>query len=255
MNLVKQELDMQQEKKLFKDKGYIILKNFFDKEYINNLKTQAEEIFKIQFRNLNYSGSFKENMIRLFNEQNRTFINCGKIIQSGLLELYKLPLEDKLINKIKQLGIKFPNMCTRPVLFFNHPQLAKSEVYYKTPKHQDWTSMESSLNSVVVWVPLVNVNINNGTLEIYPKSHKKGPLPFNIEGGFASVEYEGEIIQPELEIGDIVIFSTLLVHASGEILDDSIRWSCHYRYTDMLETDYIDRGFPNPYIYKPLIQE
>ena len=68
MNLVKQELDMQQEKKLFKDKGYIILKNFFDKEYINNLKTQAEEIFKIQFRNLNYSGSFKENMIRLFNE-------------------------------------------------------------------------------------------------------------------------------------------------------------------------------------------
>jgi phytanoyl-CoA hydroxylase len=246
---------MLQEKQLLKEQGYVILKNFFDKDYIKTLKNKAEDIFQIQFDKFGYNRSFKDNMIRLFNEQNETFINCGKIIQAGLLELYKLPLEDKLINKIKELGIKFPNMCNRPVLFFNHPKLAKSKVYYKTPTHQDWSSMESSMNSLVVWVPLVDVNINNGTLVIYPKSHKLGPLPFNVDGGFASVNIEGDEVRPELEIGDIAIFSTLLVHASGEILDDSIRWSCHYRYTDMLEQDYINRGFPNPYIYKPLIQK
>jgi phytanoyl-CoA hydroxylase len=246
---------MQQEKKLLQEQGYIILKNFFSKEYIEKLRKKAEGIFQIQFHRFGYSDSFKNNMISLFNEHNDVFINCGKIIQAGLLELYKLPLEEKLVKKIKELGVDHPNMCNRPVIFFNHPRLAKSKTYYKTPLHQDWSSMESSMNSLVVWVPLVDVDINNGTLIIYPESHKLGPLDFKVEGGFASVDYEGESIRPKLEIGDIAIFSTLLVHSSGEILDDSIRWSCHYRYTDMLEQDYIDRGFPNPYIYKPLIQK
>ena len=246
---------MLQEKHLLNEHGYIVLKNFFDKEYINTLRKKAENIFQIQFDRFGYNEDFQSNMIRLFNEHESTFINCGKIIQSGLIELYKLPVEEKLIDKIKELGIKFPNLCTRPVLFFNHPELAKEEIYYKTPPHQDWSSMESSMNSLVVWVPLVNVNKENGSIIIWPNTHKLGPLPFESIGGFAKVKTQGEEIQPELEVGDIVIFSTLLIHASGDILNNTIRWSCHYRYTDMLETDYIERNFPNPYIYKPLTKK
>jgi ectoine hydroxylase-related dioxygenase (phytanoyl-CoA dioxygenase family) len=246
---------MQHEKQLLKEQGYVILKKFFEKEYIDNLRKKAEDIFKIQFDRFGYDGDFQSNMIRLFREHETVFINCGKIIQTGLLELYKLPLEDKLINKIKELGIQFPNLCTRPVLFFNHPQLAKEEIYYKTPPHQDWSSMESSMNSVVVWVPLVDVNKDNGSILIWPETHKLGPLPFSSVGGFAKVDVEGDFIQPELEVGDIVIFSTLLIHGSGDIMNDTIRWSCHYRYTDMLEQDYIERDFPNPYVYKPLTKQ
>lgn len=246
---------MQQEKQLIEEHGYVILKNFFEKDYIYALRKKAETIFEIQFDRFGYNEDFQSNMVRLFKEHENVFINCGKIIQSGLLELYKLPLEDKLVYKLKELGIKFPNLCTRPVLFFNHPKLAKEEIYYKTPPHQDWSSMESSLNSLVVWVPLVDVNKENGSILIWPGSHKLGALPFDSSGGFAKVEVKGDFIQPELKIGDIVIFSTLLIHGSGDILNDTIRWSCHYRYTDMLDQDYIERNFPNPYIYKPLIKK
>ena len=235
-----------------KEKGYVILKNFFEKNYIDNLRKGAERIFQIQFDRFGYDGEFKDNMIKLFNEHESIFINCGKIIQTGLIELYKLPVEEKLIDTIKNLGIELPNLCTRPVLFFNHPKLAKEEVYYKTPPHQDWSSMLSSMDSLVVWVPLVDVNKENGSIIIYPGSHKQGVLPFKVVGGFANVEYEGTSIQPDMEIGDIAIFSTMLAHKSGDILNDSIRWSCHFRYTDMLEQDFIDRGFPNPYTYKPV---
>lgn len=246
---------MLQEKKLIEKQGYIILKNFFDKEYIINLRKKAENIFQIQFDRFGYNEDFQSNMIRLFNEHESIFINCGKIIQTGLIELYKLPVEEKLLIKVKELGLQFPNLCTRPVLFFNHPQLAKEEIYYKTPPHQDWSSMESSMNSLVIWVPLVDVNKENGSIIIWPGTHKLGPLSFDVTGGFAQVNTEGKGIQPELEIGDIAIFSTLLIHASGDILNNTIRWSCHYRYTDMLEQDYIKRDFPNPYIYKPLIKK
>lgn len=253
MDLGKLELDTQLMTQL-SDDGYVIIKNFFSEDYINKLRTSAESIFQIQFDRFNYIGSFKENMIKLFNEHKDIFINCGKIIQSGLIELYKLPIEDNVINLIKKLGISFPNLCTRPVLFFNHPKLAKEEHYYKSPPHQDWSSMQSSLDSLVLWVPLVNVNKENGSILIWPGTHKDGVLPYKTIGGFASVETKGNYVQPSLEVGDIVIFSTLLVHSSGDILNDTIRWSCHFRYTNMNEDDFINRGFPNPYIYKPLIQ-
>lgn len=253
MNLEKQELVTQLKSQL-NDDGYIIIKNFFDKEYINTLKEKAKNVFEIQFKKFGYTEDFKKNMIKLFKENESVFINCGKIIQTGLIELYKLPIEDKIIDLIKDLGLTFPNLCTRPVLFFNHPKLAKEEFYYKTPPHQDWLSMESSSDSLVLWVPLVDVNKENGSILIWPKTHKQGPLPFKTIGGFASVETFGEPVQPELEVGDIAIFSTFLVHSSGDITNDTIRWSCHFRYTNMMDNDFINRGFPNPYIYKPTIK-
>ena len=110
INLEKQVSDTQLQQ--FKEDGFVVLKNFFTKEYISNLKEQAENIFKIQFDYFGYSGTFQENMIRLFNEHEQVFINCGKLIQTGLIELYKLPFEDKLIQAVKEVGVEFPNLCT-----------------------------------------------------------------------------------------------------------------------------------------------
>jgi hypothetical protein len=244
------------EKQQLHEEGYVIYRNFFPPEVIHQLKNQAQNIFQIQFDYFGYDGSFKENMIKLFEEQFDIFSNCGKQIQQGLIELYQIAFNEKLINKLRELGLNFPNVCTRPVLFFNHPRLAKEQQYYKTPKHQDWPSMQSSSDSVVVWVPLVDVDWENGAVVFYPKTHKLGPLTDKLEGGFGKVEideFKYDRIQPNMSVGDIVIFSTLLVHESGNILDDSIRWSCHFRYTNMLDPEYIERGFPHPYIYKSIV--
>lgn len=227
--------------------GYVILKDYIDKGDIINIKTAAKKIFQIQFDYFKYphyvttvekinDELFRDNIIRLFNEHEDVFKNCGKLIQTGLIHLYSLLVNYKIYGKLIKLGIKHPCGCTRPVLFFNHPKLAKSKEYYMTPKHQDWPSMESSMNSLVVWVPLVDVNKENGSIILYPGSHKKGVLPFKSVGGFGTVEYEGESIQPEMEIGDIAIFSTLLVHESGPILNDTIRWSAHFRYNCFLQS-------------------
>lgn len=238
----------------FRNDGLVVYRNFFDRELITKLRSKSESIFQIQFDHFGYRGDYKENMISLFNEHIDVFINCGKQIQQGLVELYKLSINDKLLDKLKELGLEFVNMSTRPVLYFNHPKLAKEEHYYKTPIHQDWPSIQSSSDSLVVWVPLVDVTPDNGAVIFYPKTHKLGCLPNEVEGGFAKVKFDREgyeKFQPSMLIGDIVIFSTLLVHESGDIKDESIRWSCHFRYNNLLDKDFINRGFPNPYIYKP----
>jgi hypothetical protein len=237
--------------------GYVILHNFFEKERINDLLKKSKDVFQKQFDRFGYNLDFKSNMIKLFEEHFDVFSNCGKMIQGGLIGLYKLALDDSLINKLVDLGLNEPNMCTRPVLFFNHEKLAKESQYYKTPLHQDWPSMLASMNSLVVWVPLVDVNKDNGSIIIYPGTHKLGPLNDNLTNGFSLVDENYinnfESIQPNISVGDIVIFSSLLVHKSGEILNDEIRWSCHFRYTDMESLEFINRGYPTPYIYKSII--
>jgi phytanoyl-CoA hydroxylase len=262
--------DLRDIKNEFRKEGYVIVRNFFSEDTIWKIYNNARAVFIAQFKRFRYHiraehvlsqsydesmEDFKLNMIRLFNEHPDVFMNCGKIIQTGLPHLYRAAACKELMELVEHFGVKNPFMCTRPVLFFNHPKLAKSEEYYKSPLHQDWPSMEASMNSVVVWVPLVPVNKENGSVIIYPGSHKEGVLPFSTKGGFANVEYDGKSIQPDLEIGDIVIFSTLLVHKSGDILNDTIRWSCHFRYTDMDCPEFIDRGYPNPYIYKPITKQ
>jgi hypothetical protein len=43
----------------------------------------------------------------------------------------------------------------------------------------------------------------------------------------------------------------LPIHRSGENTSNSIRWSCHFRYNNLCEPTFIQRGFPHSYIYKP----
>ena len=245
-----------------KNDGITILKGFFERETIENLRESAKGVFKIQFNHFGYSNydsdeGFKKCMIRLFEEQFETFQNCGKLIQSGLIELYNITYHSKLIDQLKAFGLDNPLVCTRPVMFFNHPNLAKKEQYYKTPIHQDYPSMLSSSDSLVVWIPLMDVSMKNGAVVFYPETHKLGPLTSGLgESGFAEVEFCKENykrIQPSLKMGDIAVFSTLLVHESGTILDDEIRWSCHFRYTNLNDVDFIQRGFPSPYIYKSIV--
>jgi hypothetical protein len=102
----------------------------------------------------------------------------------------------------------------------------------------------------------MNINSQNGSVIFYPKTHKLGPQNYKTTGGFAEVEIPDGYspIQQDLELGDIVIFSTLLIHESGEILNNEVRWSCHFRYTDLDNLDFINRGFPSPYTYKSEIK-
>lgn len=254
MDSEKVELDTQYLKTHFETQGIVLIRDFFPKEKIEGLRKDAEKVFERQFTNYNYSGDFRQNIQKLFEEDFETFVNCGKTIQQGLWSLYELAVDQKIKKILSKLGLESPNLCTRPVLFFNNKRLAKDSVYYKTPPHQDWSSMQSSDNSVVIWVPLIDVNVQNGSVIFYPKTHLLGPLEYERIGGFAKVNIpKGYMnpIQPEMNIGDIAIFSTLLIHESGEIGDDSIRWSCHFRYTDLDSQDFISRGFPNPYEYKP----
>ena len=114
--------------------------------------------------------------------------------------------------------------------------------------------MQGSLDAIVVWVPLMDIDRALGALEMIPGSHKLGLLQAEMMDGYGNSEESGDesgAVPVEVEAGDALFFSAFLVHQSGTNVADAIRWSCHFRYNNLHEPTFVERGFPHPYIYKP----
>lgn len=248
----------------FKENGYFLLENFFPKEDIEMVLKDAKNVFLKQFIEKGYISKctledlneeeYNTYLYQLFKDDIECLSNCGKQIQH-LISLHTLSLQSKTVELLRQIGIKTPIISTRPVLYFNHPKLAKKKVFYKVDAHQDWRSMQGSLNSVVIWIPLVEINKELGALEILSGSHLDGLRTKHIESGFGMVslseDEEKRLISVEVNAGDALLFSSFLIHQSGDNVTNKPRWSCHFRYNDLEDPSFIKRKFAHPYIYKP----
>jgi phytanoyl-CoA hydroxylase len=243
----------------FQEKGFVRLNGFFTKEDVEAVRQDANWVFLKQMTSRGFvtrrepdEREFESGMRRFFVEDMQGFINCGKTCQH-LISLHRLSLRENIVRQLAELGVRRPNICTRPVLYFNSRHLAKSEAYYKSPPHQDWRSMQGSLNAIVIWVPLADVHKELGALEVIPGSHLWGLLESREDEWYRRIEGLGdEQYQPiEVDAGDALFFSSFLVHRSGNNVTDSIRWSCHFRYNDLDEPTFISRKYPNPYSYAP----
>jgi Phytanoyl-CoA dioxygenase (PhyH) len=244
----------------YRAQGYVLLKGLFPADEIERIHAEAKQVFARQIVQRGLSATedmpepeFEDAMARLFQEDLPTFTNCGKQAQH-LISLHRLSLDERIVDKLRELGLSWPNVSTRPVLYFNSERLAKKEVYWRLDVHQDWRSMQGSLDSVVVWIPLIDIDEKLGALEVIPESHLWGLLEADMEDGYGHVQGdvdESQFIPVEVERGDALFFSSFLVHRSGTNVTDSIRWSCHFRYNNLAERTFLERGYPHPYIYKP----
>ena len=114
--------------------------------------------------------------------------------------------------------------------------------------------MQGSRDSVVVWLPLIDIDKKLGALEVYRGSHRWGLLQAEMTDGYGHLRSDldkARLGSVEAERGDALFFSTLLVHQSGTNVSPGIRWSCHFRYNNLAEPTFVARGFPHPYLYKP----
>ena len=161
----------------FQERGFVRLNGFFNKEDVESVRADAKRVFIKQMTSRGLlTGSdpseheFEDGMARYFSQDSAGFINCGKTCQH-LISLHRLSLRESIVSQLAALGVETPIICTRPVLYFNSRHLAKSEVYYKSPPHQDWRSMQGSLNAIVVWVPLAGCLTGARS----PRNHPRQP--------------------------------------------------------------------------------
>ncbi|MCU0467970.1 MAG: phytanoyl-CoA dioxygenase family protein [Arcicella sp.] len=240
--------------------GYVIVKNFFDKNALSQIYREARQLFAVQIRrvlnlqvDIDNTDEFEEAMFALFEKDFTAFANTGKQVQH-LISLHRLGTHEKIVSLLHDLGYQFPTIAVRPAMQFNSRYLSKDGSHWKLGAHQDWRNGQGSLDSVVLWFPLVDCGVDLGALQIIPQSHKSGLMSASRTGYLGTIEEEipeEDFVQTEFKVGDLLLFSAFLVHRSGNNITRNIRWSVQLRYNNLEEKTFQERGFPMPYIYKP----
>ncbi len=96
------------------------------------------------------------------------------------------------------------------------------------PIHQDWTVVdENRFQSLTIWVPLCDVNAENGAMQVLPGSHtffdalRSPSIPDPISGIWN--EIRPDLVSVPMKAGQALIFSQALIHASPPNTSDSNR--------------------------------
>lgn len=96
------------------------------------------------------------------------------------------------------------------------------------PMHQDWTIVdESQFDALNVWIPLMETNSQNGTLEVLKGSHRwtkdlRAPtLPFPFEGYQETLKKH--LVEIPTQKGEIIVLNQALIHYSKPNLSQQKR--------------------------------
>ena len=123
--------------------------------------------------------------------------------------------------------------------FWVRPKLP-NEKLTTLPWHQDSAYMPDTENDthLTVWLPLVDVKLENGPLQFLPGSHTTGLQTYHrIEGEAFAVPVlspassNADIHTLEMQKGDLLVFNNLVFHRSLVNHSDTIRWSTDFRFS------------------------
>lgn len=244
--------------KKYKKNGIIKVKNLINKNDVKKILININLIFLEELKNkkiinnksninlLNKPALIQKYKKKFKNEYNNITL---RIIQR-IPEVYNLGSSKKIISLIKKMGLKNPAFSTDPLIMLNSKYTNNTQGMGYAPLHQDWRTIQGSLNCLVIWIPLTNISKNMGSIFFLQSSHKKGLYKTSKHKWFEAIKLKKKLINEKEEvigIGDAFIFSSFLVHRSSINKSNKVRISLQFRYNDLSEKTYIQRGFPVNY--------
>src|SRR5207237_1140060 len=94
-----------------------------------------------------------------------------------LVSLTQAAVSSAVTDLVEQLGLRLATMPTSPVLHVMSDQLRIPDGYFGVSTHQDWPSIQGGLDTLTMWMPLMDVDERNYPLDVIPRSHLRGVLP------------------------------------------------------------------------------
>ena len=151
---------------------------------------------------------------------NERLLNAVESILGG--EIYS--------NPVQHVRLKPPERLTPVNQETGRVQLGK------TPVHQDHGVVlpeADETQMLTVWFPLMDVDVKNGCLCVWPASHKRGLIDHCPTTKGLTVPgklLDGKAVPMVMKKGDVVLMHKQTLHASYSNNSDTIRWSFDLRY-------------------------
>ena len=212
----------------YEEKGGVVLRGLFANDEVDEILDNFLGITN-QLLNTNYRDPQDQALIAFF-QQNPVLV--GEVYESckKMPAFEKQAFNAKLTNIIKELlGDKIACL-NKKIMRIDVPHVTKELAHW----HQDYFYVLGNTQTITAWIALVDTNWINGCLSIMPGSHKLGVLEHDLKIGKRDTPsgiFNNEVRYVEMHKGDVLLFSTLLLHSSNLNLSDQIRFSLQYRYT------------------------
>ena len=208
------------EKKRFLDKGFLIIRNFFQKKLINQIYKEVNSIEKKKIKYLDKKDYDMENSkIKYLKHVNIFAKSINELINSKIF----LTVEELLNDKI----------------FFDNVELhIKNKGTSGTPPHQDnFYFCYKPASAATVYTALNSQGPNNGGLSVISGSHKEKTRShfFSKIKAFSSGIYLNEtdkknIVDYYLRPGDVAIHHCNLIHFARKNSNAAIRQALSLRF-------------------------
>jgi phytanoyl-CoA hydroxylase len=243
----------------YKTNGYTVVRDLVPVELLESVNDEIAALFEAQLRHLQLpvnQGSTREalrdNAKRLLDANVDRYIATARMAQE-LPSVAQILCSERIVELAVQFEITFPIQSTKPIVHIMADALRIPGGYHMSPPHQDWRSTQGSLDSIVLWIPTVSVRTNSHALKVAPGSHKLGLLD-TVEHIMTPTVADARIsdasfIAVPVEPGDVIVFSTFMVHRTGEEDDGLVRIALSTRFNNAAEPTFVERGFPTPYKY------
>jgi hypothetical protein len=124
--------------------------------------------------------------------------------------------------------------------------------YFGLDAHQDWPSVQGSIDGLGIWVPLCLIDDDSYPLEVVRGSHLSGlkePAGGKTDAiwvvaDYRDDDYEAVCVAP----GDVVFISNFTVHRSGHRgRKNFVRLACSSRFDNGAEPTFVQRAYPSAY--------
>lgn len=202
----------------YKRKGYVVLRGAM------NMKPISKDELYSSCRNI-YAKS--EDTYR---SMCRTLAH-----QIGVMSMFFCP---DICAAVDALGVHDKVFLTNPVAHFMAPDLWHEGV----GAHQDWPALQSGLDTVVAWIPLFDVGIDDYPVEVVPGSHLLGLLPNKAGEHINEIDTAGmEFVPVTMKRGDVLLFSAFTVHRT-RTPGTGFRAAFSHRYENAEDKSFIERG-------------
>lgn len=153
-------------------------------------------------------------LLQLYNKKEKSFFNKGF---HRTLDLLNEKKKNEIINSISKIVTPLSEKYLNAYKFLLTSFMTKDRGADVFDIHQNWTFVDESIyTSLVIWIPLQDVNEENGCMYFIPGSDKwnKG-----IRGNNISWQYENrkgellaQMIPLPMKAGDSVIFDDATIH-------------------------------------------
>ncbi|MBV8626137.1 MAG: phytanoyl-CoA dioxygenase family protein [Herbaspirillum sp.] len=236
------------------ENGYLIAEDIVDPAWLDetldafNLSfAQQLERRKLPVAEGERLVALQENMAALLQADVQLYLATLRMC-SKLYGVYQLMTAPRLRDAVADLGVRTPLFQTTPVLHLMARRLVIPGGYQGFDVHQDWTSVQGSLDTVTTWIPFMDIDANLFTMEVVPGSHLKGLLSGTQEANIFRVDEshysEEQFVPVQVRKSGVCLMSNFTVHRSSRRGDDRMRISISGRYENASEPTFVEREYP-----------